>query len=325
MEPRIIEKVLCSHGLPSDMYVRKVILMSTIRKPMLAGTIKDVTKLIFPLGATYKLDGIRCLRPEPKDVVSRSFKPIANVYIRNILSKDLKVGMDGEIISGLTFQDVTHAVMSYEGEPDFKYYVFDYVVDDLTKGYMDRMKDLKAWYDAEGHKYPYIVPLFPTIINNLEELQEFEAKALGEGYEGVILRSLNGPYKNGRSSFKEHYLLKLKQFLDSEAIIIGFEELLINNNVATTNELGHTERSSCKDNLAPGYKLGSIYVQDLKSRCCFSIGTGFDDALRCEIWNNKAKYLGKIAKYSYFPIGVKESTGVPRHPVFKGIRDKDDM
>lgn len=299
--------------------------MSTISKTMLAGTIKDVTKLIFPLGATYKLDGIRCLRPEPKDVVSRSFKPISNVYIRNILTNDLEVGMDGEIIAGSTFQDVTHAVMSYEGEPDFKYYVFDYVKDDITKGYMDRMVDLKAWHDAEGHKYPYIIPLFPKILNNLEELQEFEAEALSQGFEGVILRSLNSPYKNGRSSFKEQYLLKLKRYLDSEAIITGFEELLVNNNVAMINELGHTERSSCKDNLAPGHKLGSMYVQDLKSNCCFSIGTGFDDALRCEIWNNKAKYIGKIAKYKYFPIGVKESTGVPRHPVYIGIRDERDM
>lgn len=296
--------------------------MQSITKPMLAGTIKDTKTLKFPLGATYKLDGIRCLKPYEPSVVSRTFKPIANKHISALLSQALPVGIDGEIMAGENFQEVTHAVMSFDGTPEFYYNAFDYVKDNCEKPYIDRIKDLVEWYETVGQNYSYIKILIPEIINSEEELLAFEEKALAAGYEGVIVRSLDSPYKNGRSTLKEGYLLKLKRFSDSECIILGFEEQMMNNNVATKDAFGRTERSSHMDNLVGKNTLGAFLVEDIYTKLVFKIGTGIDDKTRQYIWDHRTEFLGQIGKYKSFSIGVKE---LPRHPVWLGIRSKEDM
>ena len=292
-----------------------------ITHPMLAGTIKNIKDIKYPVAATYKLDGIRSLGSD-SGMVSRTFKPIANKHISEILSGIVPAGMDGEIMAGSNFQEVTHAVMSQTGAPDFIYNIFDYVKDGCSKPYLARLDDLKTWYDNYGSQFPFIKILIPVIIHNESELLDFEEEALDAGYEGVILRSLDSPYKNGRSTMKEGYLLKLKRFLDSEAVILGFEELMNNNNVATKDAFGRSERSSHKANLSNAGTLGALVVEDVNTKQQFKIGTGFDANLRAEIWQNQSKYLGELAKYKYFPVSVKDA---PRHPVFLGIRSKEDM
>ena len=59
-----------------------------------------------------------------------------------------------------------------------------------------------------------------VLVHNEEELRAFEEKCLAEGYEGAMVRSLEGPYKCGRSTVKEGYLLKVKRFEDGEAEIL---------------------------------------------------------------------------------------------------------
>ena len=57
-----------------------------ITKPMLAATFNgDWDALTWPQYGTYKLDGIRALKIST-NVVSRTFKPIANKYIRETLN-----------------------------------------------------------------------------------------------------------------------------------------------------------------------------------------------------------------------------------------------
>jgi DNA ligase-1 len=138
----------------------------------------------------------------------------------------------------------------------------------------------------------------------------------------VFRRAPNGPYKFGRSSTNEGTLLKLKRFEDSEAEIIGVEELLSNQNDANKNALGHTERSSHKANMVPMGTMGCLNVRDLKSKVEFSIGTGFDADTRAEFWKTRKTVIGKIVKYKYFASGSKDK---PRFPVFLGFRDKRDM
>ena len=305
--------------------------MSIITSPMLAATLdpKQMNKLVYPVLATYKLDGLRTLFVD-NEVKSRKFKKIPNTYIRNELnkifqtvSKNLNFSsceFDGEILASKTFnfQESTHNIMSFEGEPDFVVYVFDIITDNLETTYQERMK-LLATIDFNDKR---IVKLLPTLINDEKELLAFEEKALDAGYEGIIIRSVDSPYKCGRSTNKEGYLLKLKRFSDSEAEIIGFEELEHNNNIAKKDAFGRSERSSCKENMVGGNTLGTLLVKDIKSAVEFRIGSGLDMAMREKIWNNKSDYLNKIVKYKFFSVGVKE---LPRHPVLLGFRHIDDM
>jgi DNA ligase-1 len=66
---------------------------------------------------------------------------------------------------------------------------------------------------------------------------------------------------------------------------------------------------------------GTLIVKDADGRS-FGVGSGLNDQQRQEIWDNKDQYLGKLVKYKYFSHGVKD---LPRHPVFQGFRDPDDM
>lgn len=307
-----------------------------ILKPMLAATqtAGNLDNIKYPVWGSHKLDGIRSLglREESGEILvkSRKLKKIPNVYIRNELNRVLgnclknsekfSGEFDGEIISSasMNFQETTHNVMSFEGEPDFIYYIFDVVEDSLTMSYENRMELLKSIEFND----PRIIKLIPTKLNNEQELLAFEEEALSNGFEGIILRSGSGPYKNGRATLKEGYLSKMKRFSDSEAEIVGFEELEQNNNIATKDALGHSERSSHKENMVGKNTLGTLLVKDIYSDLELRIGSGLDDATRAAIWADKEKYRGMVVKYKYFAIGVKDK---PRHPVWLGFRNPDDL
>ena len=286
---------------------------------MLAGK-ADTTSLRFPVMCSPKLDGVRCVVINGI-ALSRSLKPIPNRYIQRILSKGYE-NLDGELIVGdITAKDAyrttVSAVMSEDGEPKFVFAVFDITVLGNHPFYERFELVDKA---VENTSKCIIVP--HVTINNLQELNAFEADCLEKGYEGVMIRDPNGQYKHGRSSTKEGILLKLKRFSDSEAEILGVEELMHNANDATTNELGRTKRSSHKENMEPMGTLGALKVKDIKSGVEFNIGTGFDQETRQKLWDRRKKIIGKIVKYKYFEIGVKDA---PRFPVFLGLRDKRDM
>lgn len=296
----------------------------TITKPILAADLKGQwDKLVYPVYGSAKLDGIRSLKITGRGVVSRTFKPIANKYIRETLDAILPVQSDGEIISGINFQETTHAVMSFDGKPDFTYYMFDLVVEGLEcEPYLSRIENMKKWYEtlAPGSK-KHISLVLPTKLNNKAEVEAFEEECLNNGFEGVILRNNSG-YKSGRSTLKEGYLVKLKRFEDSEAEVLGYEELMTNNNVATRDNFGRSERSSHKDNLSGAGVLGNLFVKDLVSGETFGVGSGFNAQQRKDYWADRANLVGKIVKYKYFAVGVKDK---PRHPIWLGFRDLSDM
>ena len=146
-------------------------------------------------------------------------------------------------------------------------------------------------------------------------------KNLKDGYEGLMLRDPNGTYKFGRSSVKENILLKVKDFMDDEAEIISFREKMINTNEATKDNFGRSKRSSSHEGLIPAGTLGGFILRR-SDGVEFSCGSGLNDSIREMIWNNQAKYLGKLVKYKYMTTGVKD---LPRHPVFIGFRDESDL
>lgn len=297
--------------------------MSQITKPMLAGKVEDMAKIKYPVYCTPKLDGIRCLKVDGK-AVSRNFKPIPNTHIREFIEENFPDGVDGEImIDGASFQRITSAVMSEDGEPEFIYCVFDYV-NSLSDDYIKRMTQLgnlsSALLRVKGGMKNY-KSLQPVRVNNEEELLTYEQFCLSQGYEGIMLRSPDGPYKCGRSTEKEGYLLKLKRFEDAEAWVTGFEERMHNANEQKRDAFGHAERSSHKANMVPTGMLGALVV-DKGDGVVFKIGTGFTEEQRKEIWNNRHKYMSKLVKFKSQPTGVKEA---PRFPVFLGWRHENDL
>lgn len=290
-------------------------------KPMLAAT-TDGTDLRYPLLISPKLDGIRCI-VQNGVALSRSLKPIPNKFVQQVLKTGKLNGLDGELIVGAdrgpgVFARSSSGIMSVEGEPDFCFHVFD----DHSKAEQKFRYRIESVMQRCKQLGDYVAPVKHIIIANEQALLKHEAIYLADGYEGVMIRAVDGPYKEGRSTLKEGFLLKLKRFLDAEAIVIGYEEQMHNENEATTNELGYKERSSKKQGKVAAGVLGALKVKDCKTKIEFDIGTGFDADQRRLLWLHCKDLIGRRAKYKYQPVGVKEK---PRFPVFLGWRDERDL
>jgi DNA ligase-1 len=307
-----------------------VIVNHTHFAPMLAGP-ADLDKVQYPLFASPKLDGIRALKRGT--LLSRKLLDIPNKHVQ-ALFKDLPEGLDGElIVSDPTAPDVyrktNSIVMSHDKPIDsLTLHVFDNFLM-AAEGYEKRYDTLLAMQAEFNSQVEHltrklmtgssgsVAVLTQTLIKDRDELDEYEKNAVAKGYEGVMLRSLRGRYKFGRSTTNEGILLKLKRFEDSEAEIVRIEEEMHNANVAERDNLGRTKRSSAKDGKVGKGTMGALVVRDLKTGVEFNIGTGFTAADRAGTWKP-----GEIVKYKSFPVGVKDK---PRHPVFLGRRSKIDL
>ena len=289
--------------------------MSAIRPMLGTNAPKDLSTLHYPMYLSPKLDGVRAIVKNGV-VYSRSGKPIPNKNVQRMYGH--YHGYDGELIYGSptdanVYNKTVSAVMTEDG-PQVDFYAFDYW--DSTHTYKSR-----HGYLEEGIIYNmYLVPQYE--VASEDDVIKYEKVMLDLGYEGVMLRNPDAVYKHGRSTIKEEGLLKVKRFIDSEATVLDVHPLFRNTNEAKVDALGYTERSTCKDNLVATNLLGSIIVKDLYTGIEFSIGSGFDEQTRIDLWQQKDTLIGKIVKYKHFPVGEKDK---PRFPVFIGFRAKEDM
>lgn len=288
--------------------------------PMLAATIDDLEQIknMYPLYASPKLDGIRALVINGT-VYSRNLKPIPNNFIQKRLPLHHMDKWDGELVVGKPdakdcFRQTTSGVMSLEGRPGFTFYVFDYIPTDSVP-FKDRLSKLKTSVKAIADPRIKLVP--QKLLTDPFKVYEYEETMLQKGFEGIMLRTLHGEYKHGRSTLKEGHLMKLKKFADSEAEVLELIEQMENTNEKTIDELGRSKRSSHKAGKVGKATLGSITVRDIHTDIVFDVGSGFDDATRQYYYDNPRMLIGKIIKYKYFPTGSKDK---PRFPVFLGIR-----
>ena|ERR1035437_1833588 len=293
-------------------------------RPMLASSIKDMSKLDYPLYASIKYDGIRCTM-QGGVLLSRTLKPIPNKNVQEMF-KNLPEGLDGELMVGDpfakdVFQRTTSVVMSHDKPATgVKFYVFDQYLPDLR--FVARKEIMDSLFFSCKND---VVKVVQHVIDNEKELLDFEEHTLANGFEGLILRSIDGPYKEGRSTEKQGWLLKLKRFVDAEAEVIDFYEEMENTNEAKTNLLGRTERSTKKEGMVGKGRLGGFVVIGLNGTfegIIFECGSGLTAAQRESYWDGRMSLANRIIKYKYFPIGVKDK---PRLPIFLGFRDKRDI
>lgn len=283
-----------------------------------------IPTLTYPVYASPKLDGIRAIVIDGV-VMSRRNKPIPNRHIQKLFGKPQYNGLDGELIVGpatspTCYNNTSSGVMSHDGEPDVTFYVFDYAgLDHQYSRYIKRMT--LAEDKVETALISDLVMLKQTLCHTPAEVLAHELECLILGYEGTIVRSVTAPYKHGRSTASQGYIFKLKRFTDSEAVIIGFQEELRNDNEQTVNDFGRSQRQSLKEFMVPKGTLGAFKCKDCVTGVEFDCGSGLTAIAREVIWSARDKYIGKIIKYKHFEVGVKDK---PRFPTFLGFRDKID-
>ena len=159
-------------------------------RPMLAAPAPSFDQLIYPLYASPKIDGVRCLivakqwysdfigAPPTANVeavaVSRTLKPIPNHYIQSCLDDARLIGLDGELVVGPanapdTMSRTMSGAMSFNGEPDFTYHWFDA---------WTRQIPYTAWHKqvlAETIKvpsHPHLAHLYQQYITTPDILEE---------------------------------------------------------------------------------------------------------------------------------------------------------
>ena len=290
-------------------------------RPLLSCEV-PLDKVKFPIYISTKFDGIRALVIDGV-VYSRSLKPIRNKHVQKLFGKPEYNGFDGELIVGDiyakdVFQKTTSGVMSEDGTPNVTFHVFD-LWSMPTFDYEYRQRELQEIL-LNNEEYEGVVYTMIHKCQTVEDLEFFLNHEKNVGGEGLIGRKPDGVYKYGRSTPKEQLSIKFKFFQQEDFEVVGFTERMHNTNEQKRDELGYAERSSAKEGLVPMNTLGSLVLKC--NDTTFSCGTGFDDALRKEIWNNKSEYLGKLASIRYMSVGSKD---LPRCPSWLGWRDLEDL
>ena len=290
-----------------------------IKRPMLAAAASSeaLDRLQYPLYVSPKLDGIRCYIDMDRGPVTRSLKPVPNEHIRKTLSSDAYWGLDGEIMltdNEQGFGSIQSAVMSFGGTPDFLFWVFDMYPNDSFDdlGFEDR----RGVYSQIFKDDRIVRPLSQALVVNARQARELATEYVAQGYEGIVLRDPKGLYKQGRSTLKQQGMIKYKEFSDAEGTVVGFEELLRNENEDERDNLGLAKRSDKKEGMVPGNTLGALVLRTSWGE--LRVGTGFDAALRDEIWMDRTNYTGRVVTFKYQTHGMQD---LPRFPVFLHFRE----
>jgi DNA ligase-1 len=283
-----------------------------IRVLLAPSKIPDLDDLVYPLFVSPKLDGVRAIVKGGR-VWSRTGKLIPSYQVQDELYSF--ENYDGELIVGEptapNVYNITQShVMSREKEADdLRFYVFDY---HSNSPYFVRYEQLTE--QEAVRKVPQVEAKSKLEVLELEEL------FLTEGYEGVMLRSINAGYKEGRATLKEGIIYKLKRFEDDEAEIIDMIEGKKNENPAEKDELGFTKRSSHKDGKILSNTLGAFIVRYQGQELQVAPGL-FNHEEREILWDNKEEFIGATLKFRFFKYGVKDK---PRFPRAIGFREVEN-
>lgn len=278
-----------------------------------------------PIGwyISEKYDGIRAIWDGEK-FISRGQKVFTYVpeYFKELMPPG--IALDGEMwISRNNFKEVSRISTLkigssrnkkqidaiWKGSSDstsVKYMVYD--IPNSTQPFEVRMKLLEqivndrkqVWQDVlENINECPIKFTSQTKIENMKQLIDTYKLLTAQGAEGVMLRAPNSPYETKRSK----YLLKYKIKDDAEAIVRGYT-------MGTGKYKGLLGSLDCE-----------LILDQKPSGVMFNIGTGFTDKDRTEYNNSKSSLyipIGSIVSFSYMELS---EDSVPRHPVYRGIRD----
>lgn len=284
-----------------------------------------------PIGwwASEKWDGIRALWDGEK-IISRGSglgKPKVYTYVPEWFRNTLPPGvaLDGEIWIGRGYfqktsrlstikpgksytEEQINDIWSGKNDPPVIFKVFDIPSSDLN--FENRMTKLKTVIESRRkcwNKINYsnkkVFPLQFTEqikIETPEQLYNLYKNLTKEGAEGIMLRAPKSPYELKRSK----YMLKYKIKEDAECIVVDY----MMGDGRLTGMLGSLK---CELLNNEGEKTGVIT----------QIGTGFTDSQRENYSNKNSKEyipIGSIVSFSFMEM---TKDGIPRHPVYRGIRE----
>jgi len=327
--PVTIKKIAATPSTPSAVEAG-----SKFSCMLAASEIPTEDQIKFPVYASYKLDGIRSPILN-STAMSRKMLPLPNRYLQKWVGDHGQYlqGLDGEMIVGepnltTTFNTTTSGVMSSDGEPDFRFYVFEHW-NMGTCVAKDRHEFLSKYITA----LPFVVKqrivlVHQQLIYNMEELKAYYKEALDLGYEGLILKSPHAAYKFGRSTILGGQAMKWKEFIDYNCVIREVKQGKTNTNEKKLDELGRAKRSTAKAGKVPIEEVGGFLVECIEPESVyfgmrFNCGPGFltQEELKA-LWLTRASLIGRPMRVKSQKLGGKT---LPRFPSFFGWIDPINM
>lgn len=282
----------------------------------------------FPLIVQPKYDGVRGL-PQCGALYARSLKLIPNRHLQKTFSAPELQGLDGELCTGDPtdpdlMQKTTSMVGSFDKVEPTVLHVFDLLDGSSSRLHYhvrrQQMADRVEALQAAG----FPVRVMPShMVHSMDELLALDDQFLDAGYEGTILRDPYAVYKHGRSTAREGFLTRIKRFVDTEGVVEKLIQGTTNTNVAQTNELGRTFRSTAQAGKVGVERIGAFDVRNLESGEIHRVSAGkFKEVELVDMYHRPDRYVGKVLKYKFFPKGMVNK---PRFPGALGWRDPIDM
>lgn len=170
----------------------------------------------------------------------------------------------------------------------------------------DRHKALAEFqplFDQYLNGSAFVIPKIEIDLDTDEgqkAFKEFNKECIDAGYEGIMAKDPYAPYVNDRTDS----WLKLKPFITVDLEIIGYEP-------------GKPEGEHANT-------LGGLICKgiDQGKTIEVTVGSGFSDELRNEIWNNKQDVIGRIAEIKGDKLTLSQdgSSWSIRFPTFMQFR-----
>jgi DNA ligase-1 len=302
----------------------------------------DENKLVFPLLASPKIDGVRGANFDGT-LRGRSLKTHANKRLTEFFSVPEFLGFDGELVAaGLVDPDLcrktSSACSTIDGSFNLGFCVFDYYTE-ATKNlrYIDRYHAmLKRMAELHQNYAMWLRPVEVVSCENLEELLALEEKWLDMGYEGVIIRDPNGLYKEGRATVKQRQILRIKRFVQEDALVLSVVEGESNHNEPLINERGLQYRQTLASGMVPNGLVGKLQCKLLKNILdpvtkeiilregdIVTVSPGkMTQEERALYFAEPDLIVGKVISFKFFPRGIKDK---PRYPTYVHHRDPVDV
>ncbi|HQS99580.1 MAG: DNA ligase [Hydrogenophilales bacterium 16-64-46] len=197
------------------------------------------------------------------------------------------VPLDGELWLGHGQFDALSGIVRKQVAVDAEWRAVRYLVFELPDApgnFAARHAQLRALIGAAG--VPWLVPVEQTTVASHAELMRRLDAVVRTGGEGLMLHRADAPYVTGRSDA----LLKLKPWLDAEAVVVG-----------------HVPGQGKYAGMTGALQMA---MPDGKR---FRLGSGLTDALR-----RAPPPVGTRVTYRYLNL---TKNGVPRHPRYLRVRE----
>ena len=247
-----------------------------------------------------KLDGIRCVsivRNGKVSLYARSGKQIIN--FDNTIGKELETLPDGVYDGEIMGKDFTALMrQAYRKEQvdvsDTYMGIFDFLSleewdsKDSTMTCEERYVNLMHYVMPERYKFLKVVERI-YCMSNYEFIKHHHDNFVDLGFEGVMIKDLDAPYKFGRG----HEVMKFKSFHDVDLEIKKLLE-------GTGRHAG---------------KLGSVIVNF--EGVDVQVGSGFSDELRELVWQNPDDFIGRVIEVRYQEVTPDGSLRFPTFVCFR--------